>query len=145
MCTVDSSSVRPRQSHKTVLSTCLFYKEGVYKHNQAQDWWFFKHMLSIMLDLAKYMLSIFLDKMNFFILAITFSVKYCKTFSLWFVKNASKQMRLTWDQVVYYIIVCVTTTTQFEPTQIVWWFCCNEISNCCVFPSLSVYSNLPVY
>ena len=32
----------------------LFYKHDVYKHIQAQIWWFFKHMLRIMLSLAKY-------------------------------------------------------------------------------------------
>ena len=32
----------------------FFYKHGVYKHIQAQVWWFFKHMLSIMLSLGKY-------------------------------------------------------------------------------------------
>ena len=29
--------------------------------------------------------------------------------------------------------------------KVVWWFYFNEISNCCVFASLPVYSNLPVY
>ena len=32
----------------------FFYKHDVYKHIQSQVWWFFKHMLSIMLSLAKY-------------------------------------------------------------------------------------------
>ena len=31
-----------------------FYKHDVYRNIQAQVWWFFKHMLSIMLSLAKY-------------------------------------------------------------------------------------------
>ena len=97
----------------------FFYKHVVYTHIQAQVWWFFKHMLSIMLNLAKYiMLSIFLGSMNFSILTMIFSVKYCKTFSFWFVKNAAKQMALTWGQFAYDIIVCVTATTHFEPDQI---------------------------
>ena len=59
------------------------------------------------------MLSIFLGSMNFSILTMIFCVKYCKTFSFWFVKNEAKQMALTWRQVAYYIIVCVTTTAHF--------------------------------
>ena len=43
MCTVDSGSVKPRQSHKTIWCTCFFYKHDVYK-NILQAWWFFKHM-----------------------------------------------------------------------------------------------------
>ena len=35
MCTVDSSSVKPRKSHKTVWCTCFFYKHDVYKHNTS--------------------------------------------------------------------------------------------------------------
>ena len=160
------------------------------------------------------MLSIFVGSMNFSILTMIFSVKCCKTFSFWFIKNAAKEMLLTWGQVAYYIIVCITTTTHFEPDQvffirihlgclfnsrktstlflphctklfsdynearrsvkrrieqktsnsscgklssyflcsfcwyfhkIVWWFYSNEISNCCVFASISFHSNLPVY
>ena len=53
MCTVNSGSVKLRQSYKTGWCTCFFYKHDVYKHIQAQVWWFFKHMLSIMLSLAK--------------------------------------------------------------------------------------------
>ena len=32
----------------------FFYKHGVYEHMQARFWWFFKHMLNIMLSLVKY-------------------------------------------------------------------------------------------
>ena len=97
----------------------FFYKHDVYKHIQAQVWWFFKNMLSIMLSLAKYcMLSNSVGSMNFSILTMIFSVKCCKTFSFWFIKNAAKEMLLTWGQVAYYIIVCITTTTHFEPDQV---------------------------
>ena len=65
-------------------ATCFFYKNDVYKYTQEQVWRFFKHVLSIMLSLAKYYY------VNFSILTMIFSVKYCKTFSLWFVKNAAK-------------------------------------------------------
>ena len=37
MCTVESGSVKPRQSYKTVRCT-FFYKHGVYKHIQAEVW-----------------------------------------------------------------------------------------------------------
>ena len=83
MCIVDSGSVKPRQSHKTVWCTCFFYKHDVFKHIQAQVWWFFIHMLSIMLSLAEYYrLSIFLGSMNFSALTMIFSVKVAwkKTF-----------------------------------------------------------------
>ena len=93
---------------------------------------------------ATTILNIFLGSMNFSILTIIFSLQYCKTFSFWFVKNAAKSMALTWDQIAYYIIVCVTTTHS-EPTQIVWWFYFNEIFSCSVISSLPVHSKLPVY
>ena len=48
MCTVDSGSVKPRQSNKTVWCTCFLYKHDVYKHIQAQVWWFFKHMYMLL-------------------------------------------------------------------------------------------------
>ena len=36
------------------LNTCFFNKHDVYRHIQAQAWLFFKHVLSIILSLAKY-------------------------------------------------------------------------------------------
>ena len=56
MCTVDSDSVKPRQSHKTVWCTCFSYKYDVYKHIQAQVWkWFF---MSINYLFISYVLSV---------------------------------------------------------------------------------------
>ena len=56
---LSSSSVLVRKANtkiyiKTTHPTCFFYKHVVYKHIQAQVWRLFKHMLSIMLSLAKY-------------------------------------------------------------------------------------------
>ena len=55
----------------------FFYKHVVYKHIQAQVWRLFKHMLSIMLSLAKYycvkhfwVAWIFLYWLWFFVLSI---------------------------------------------------------------------------
>ena len=96
----------------------FFYKHDVYKHIKAQVSWFFKHKALgwALQNIIKF--GIFLVSMKFAILTMIFSVKYCKTFSLWFAKNAAKWMALTWGQVAYYIIVCVTTITHFEPDQV---------------------------
>ena len=110
------------------------------------------------------MLSIFLGSMNFSILTMVFSVKYCKTFSFWLVRNAAKQMTLTWGLVAYFIIVCITTTTYFEPDQVFFvsihlgkflpgvfakilakGFCKPPRLTLGIFANFHVYCNLPVY
>ena len=90
------------------------------------------------------MLSIFLGSMSFSILIMIFFVKYCKTFSFWFIKNAAKLMALTWGQVAYYIIV--TTTTHFESDQVflVSIHLANQISNYCFLPTSRLVRTSPL-
>ena len=77
MRTVDSGSVKPRQSNKTVWCTCFFYISMTFIRIYRLR---FGGFLSIFICFC----------MNFSILTMFFSVNYCKTFSFWFVKNAAK-------------------------------------------------------
>ena len=91
MCTVHSGSVKPRQSHKTVWCTRFFISMtfiSIYRHRFGDFWSIYEALWWALQNTI--MLSNFLGSMNFSILTMIFSVKYCKTFFLLIRQKSSK-------------------------------------------------------